>query len=93
MSLTGEDFRELVRNERRIELCFSGERFHDVRRWKTIDTMDNVIGVKVTGNGDGTFTYEEINVENRVFEEKNYYLPLPYEELLLNSNLEQNQGW
>ena len=93
VSLSTNNFRELVRNERRIELCFSGERFHDVRRWKTIDTMDNVIGVKVTGNGDGTFTYQEVNVENRVFEEKNYYLPLPYEELLLNSNLEQNQGW
>ena len=32
-------------------------------------------------------------VEERAYEAKNYYLPLPYSELLLNSNLKQNQGW
>ncbi len=93
VSLSEDDFRELIRNERRIELCFSGERFHDLRRWKVIDTMDNVRGMKIIRNDNDTFSYEEISVEDRVFEEKNHYLPLPYEELLLNVNLEQNQGW
>ena len=94
MSLSRDDFRQLVRNERRIELSFmGGERFHDLRRWMEIDVMENVKGVKVTRNEDDTFGYEEIAVENRVYEAKNYYLPIPYEELLLNANLEQNQGW
>ena len=26
--------RELIRNERRIELCFENKRFNDLRRWK-----------------------------------------------------------
>ena len=26
--------RELIRNERRLELCFEGFRFWDLRRWK-----------------------------------------------------------
>ena len=29
-----EKMRELIRNERRIELCFEGFRFWDLRRWK-----------------------------------------------------------
>ncbi|TRX59155.1 RagB/SusD family nutrient uptake outer membrane protein [Fulvivirga sp. M361] len=93
VALSTDDFRELVRNERRIELSFSGERFHDLRRWRIIDTMDNVRGMKILRNDNNTFSHEEISVEDRVFDAKNYYLPLPYEELLLNTNLEQNQGW
>lgn len=87
------DFTKLLRNERRIELCFTGERFHDLRRWKEVVNTENVNGVKVTKNVDDTFSYQTIEVEKRLFEAKNYYLPLPYSELLLNSNLKQNQGW
>ncbi|GAA3638504.1 RagB/SusD family nutrient uptake outer membrane protein [Flavivirga jejuensis] len=86
-------FKELLKNERRIELCFTGERFHDLRRWKEINNIENIKGTKITKEEDGSFTYEEIDVEERAYEEKNYYLPLPYSELLLNTNLKQNQGW
>lgn len=86
-------FKEFVRNERRIELCFTGERFHDLRRWKEIDNIENIKGTKVTKEQDGSFTYQEIDVEERAYDVKNYYLPLPYTELLLNTNLEQNAGW
>ncbi len=87
------DFSKLVKNERRIELCFTGERFHDLRRWKEIVNTESVKGVKVIKNADATFSYQNIVVEKRAFQAKNYYLPLPYAELLLNSNLKQNQGW
>ncbi|MGJ8758988.1 MAG: RagB/SusD family nutrient uptake outer membrane protein [Polaribacter sp.] len=86
-------FRDLVKNERRIELCFAGERFHDLRRWKDIETTEDVKGVKITKNSDDTFSFQNIDVERRNYESKNYYLPLPYAELILNSNLKQNQGW
>src|SRR5690606_2173582 len=29
-------FRKLIRNERRLELCFEGQRFNDLRRWKDL---------------------------------------------------------
>ena len=32
---------KLVRNERRIELCFEGQRFYDLRRWATDATALN----------------------------------------------------
>ncbi|GAF01630.1 SusD family protein [Saccharicrinis fermentans DSM 9555 = JCM 21142] len=87
------DFRTLLKNERRIEMCFSGERFHDLRRWNDIVATEDVRGMKITKNADGTFSYQEVEVENRTYEAKNSYLPLPYAELILNSNLKQNQGW
>jgi hypothetical protein len=44
----GKDaFRELVRNERRLELCFEGHRFWDIRRWNL--PLDHTVkGVKIT---------------------------------------------
>lgn len=86
-------FEELLKTERRIELCFSGERFHDLRRWKDIVNIEDLKGVKITKNEDDTFSYDNIDVEERGYGDKNYYLPLPYAELILNNNLKQNQGW
>jgi hypothetical protein len=86
-------FKNVLKSERRIELSFTGERFHDLRRWKEIVNIENVNGVKITKNNDDTFTFENIEVEKRGYGNKNYYLPLPYSELLLNANLKQNQGW
>ena len=86
-------FSDLLKSERRLELCFTGERFHDLRRWKEIENIEDLKGVKIIKNNDDTFTYQDITVEEREYQNKNYYLPLPYEELLLNNNLKQNQGW
>jgi hypothetical protein len=86
-------FKDLLKAERRLELSFSGERFHDLRRWKDIVNIEDLKGVKITKNSDDTFSYQNITVEKRGYTNKNYYLPLPYSELLLNTNLKQNQGW
>lgn len=88
-----DDFRDFLKNERRIELCFTGERFHDLRRWKDIVNTADIKGIKVTKNTDATFSYEGTDVESRGYEEKNYYLPIPYSETLINTNLKQNKGW
>ena len=37
-----EEFIERVRNERRVELCFEGHRFWDVRRWNLGEEYFNV---------------------------------------------------
>ena len=39
--LTKEQMRERIRHERRIELAFEGQRYFDLRRWKTISTVIN----------------------------------------------------
>ncbi|MDE5849344.1 MAG: RagB/SusD family nutrient uptake outer membrane protein, partial [Muribaculaceae bacterium] len=47
-----EKMRELIRNERRIELCFENSRFWDIRRWK-LDLNETVKGIE--WHADGTY--------------------------------------
>lgn len=82
--------RELIRNERRIEMCFEKQRFWDLRRWNMVDQMNQpVSGVQVSANG---LTYTYFEVESRVFPAFQIYGPIPYEETL-RYDLEQNEGW
>ena len=90
-------FDVLIKNERRIETCFEGMRFYDLRRWTTDADWQTVInkpvhGAKITQNSDLTFTYNlNFEVEPRLFTSP--YLPIPYQEILRMSNLIQNEGW
>ena len=87
-------FNEFVKSERRIEVCFEGMRFYDVRRWTTnlTDLNKPVHMAKITKNPDGSFTYklDEV-VETRSYQSA--YLPIPYDEMLRMSKLVQNEGW
>ncbi len=86
-------FNEFVKNERRIETCFEGMRFYDMQRWSTSLAEINkpVHGPKIIKNEDGSFTYSKMEVEKRAL--PSAYLPIPYEEMLIMSELEQNEGW
>ncbi len=87
---TKEDMRKLIQNERRLELCFEGFRFWDLRRWG-LPLNESVKGLYDNGTGAG---YQLIDVEIRAFDqEKHRYLPLPYNEIRKYSNLTQNAGW
>ncbi|HET7732689.1 MAG TPA: RagB/SusD family nutrient uptake outer membrane protein, partial [Paludibacter sp.] len=94
-SLSVEAFIERVKNERRVELCFEGHRFWDVRRWKDGEKYfnGNLTGLRLTKNADKTYTYETFVVESRVFNEKMYVMPIPYSEILNSKLLEQNPEW
>lgn len=84
----------LIRNERRIELCFENKRFWDLRRW-LLPLNEPVKGVRIDRNDDtGELTYTIIEVEKRVFDNSyQCYGPIPKSEVLKWSNLKQNKGW
>jgi hypothetical protein len=82
-----DQMRTLIRNERRLELCFEGFRFWDLRRWKENLTVA-AKGVSIQ-NGQ----YSIINVESRQFQPYMMYGPIPYSEILKFGLLQQNQGW
>ena len=92
--LTQAQMRDRIQNERRVELCFEGHRFYDVRRWKKGEEFFNkaVSGVQITKTGT-TFTYTRFQVEPRVFSDKNYLFPFPQGELNKTSKLAQNAGY
>ncbi|NII81167.1 MULTISPECIES: RagB/SusD family nutrient uptake outer membrane protein [unclassified Pedobacter] len=79
--------RALIRNERRLELCFEGFRFWDLRRWNA-NLNEVAQGISIIAPA-----YNPINVENRAYQNYMVYGPLPYSEILKYNNLIQNAGW
>ena len=84
----------LIRNERRLELCFENKRFWDLRRWM-LPLNETVKGVKIDRNEEtGVLTYNYMDVEERRYDSSyQWYGPIPKAELLKWSNLKQNKGW
>lgn len=79
--------RTLIQNERRLELCFEGYRFWDLRRWNA-NLNETARGVRIEG---GQFNF--INVQERTYDNHMIYGPLPYGETIKFPNMEQNNGW
>jgi hypothetical protein len=89
-----EDFRTLVRNERRLELCFENSRFNDLRRWKDLaDFQSPANGVSISQTGANTYSYAYGPVEARAYKDYMIYGPIPYDQVLNSDSLKQNKGW
>jgi hypothetical protein len=91
---TKEGMREIIQQERMIELAFEGKRFWDIRRWKTAHYWLNqpIRGL----NADGE-TPEEFNTVRVLytpeFSTKDYLFPIRQHNLRVNPNLVQNPYW
>ncbi len=88
--------KDLIIRERRVELAFEGHRYFDVKRWMIADQAigGSLKGVNVTMNENGSFTYTPIVVENRVWNNKFYYYPIPQAEITKSGGvIVQNEGW
>jgi hypothetical protein len=82
-----EEMRQLIRNERRLELCFEGFRFWDLRRWN-LNLNETAKGVSIQAGN-----YNIISVQDRVFQNYMNHGPVPYGEILKFNALQQNKGW
>jgi hypothetical protein len=85
--------RDVVRNERRVELAMEGLRIFDIRRWKTAEVVLNgwAHGAKF---GPAGIDNGYIRANQRTFNKDRAYLwPIPQDERSLNPNLGQNPGW
>jgi hypothetical protein len=107
--MTQEQLRERIRNERRIELCFEDHRFFDERRWMIFEGQNmnsekdlpyykqyyNLYGVTVTNPANPNYEYVPAQKHpTRTFNSpKNYFFPLPNDEVKRAPNLKQNPGW
>ncbi|MCU0473132.1 MAG: RagB/SusD family nutrient uptake outer membrane protein [Bacteroidales bacterium] len=81
--------REAIQNERRIELCFEGHRFWDIRRWNLVNEMTHPVS-GIFMNPDLTYKIQE--VAQRAYMPHMIYGPIPYNEIL-KMGIKQNDGW
>lgn len=94
-NLSQDEARQLIRLERRLELCFEGKRYFDTRRWMDEEALKAPLnGVKIEKQTDDVYTYTPFKVEDRVFDQKMYFYPIPQAEInKLPGVLVQNPGW
>ena len=83
------DFREQLRNERDVELCFEGHRWYDIRRWKERPYTELF---KMVFDRNYTFFNRE-SLRPFIFEERNYWMPFPDNQVFLFESFPQNPGW
>ena len=92
--MTQDEMREVIRNERRIELAFEEHRFYDIRRWRIAEQLFSqpLQGMQVV-ESQGMTTYTRIDVLKVNFEARNNLYPIPYSEVNKNRNMVQNPNW
>lgn len=91
--MSKEAFLKRLKNERRVEFAFEGQRFWDLRRWKMLDEMKNIYKVRVVKEEDGTVRYTKELHSIYQIRDKMYFYPISNAELFKNHNLTQNSGW
>ena len=91
---TKSGMREIIHRERMIELAFEGQRYWDLRRWKQAKIYMNkpVQGWDVFETDPLTY-YRVTTLFNQTFDERDYFWPVPENEIIKNPNLVQNLGW
>ena len=89
-----EGMREIIQDERMIELVFEGVRFWDLRRWKRASEFLNsdIKAWNIEGETTGSY-YNVVTVGTYKFLNRDYLWPIAEEDLIANSNLVQNPGW
>jgi hypothetical protein len=103
----GNELRNAIRRERRLELALENHRLYDIRRWtddngkKVICNIMGSTGSFVTYNTvnstdpfETTNTKEPQNKGATFVESRDLVFPIPlYEITMSNGSIEQNSGW
>ena len=85
-------FEGLVKNEWRVETCFEGDRYYNLRRWATdVSEINKPIHMAKISNQSGLISYEYPVVETLKY--PSLWAPIPYTEIRKCPKLLQNQGW
>ena len=84
-----------IRNERRVEFCMEGWRFHDQRRWKILDKTNNfVTGMRITKDEDNKFHYQRKKIRDYQSNTDKYLvLPIPLEDAKKMASMTQPEAW
>ena len=90
-----EGLRNIIHQERLIELANEGHRFWDLRRWKKALQVfqDEPIQGWDIDQEDTEQYYRVRTIFTKKFQRKDYFWPISERNLLVNKNLIQNPGW
>jgi hypothetical protein len=95
-NMTIAEMRDVIQNERRIELAFEDHRWVDIRRWKIAMVTNNQFNkiMRITRASNGTYTYNrEESVRRHNFRPEMYLLPIMNDEIRKMPAMVQNPGW
>jgi len=101
-NVSGDALTKIYHYERRVELAYEEHRFYDARRWMTaeVDFDKNAQAINIFGklqiptdNSSLKYEYTVINLQERSFPKKMYFMPIPAGEIRANGNLVQNPGY
>ncbi len=92
---TKDGFRDIIHRERLIELAFEGQRFWDLRRWKTAATSLNepITGWNMQGETTAAYYVIRTVYNQRFIAPRDYFWPISENTVIQNLNLVQNYGW
>ena len=95
--------RERIRNERAVELCFEGNRYDDLRRWKIahLEAYKKVEYLVMRWQGGPSDTYptgfsfteEDQPNLRKTFNEVHYWWPVPVRDVAAVPSYNQTPGW
>jgi hypothetical protein len=90
-----EGLREIIRQERAIEMAFEGSRFWDLRRWKTAPQALSaaIYGWDILQKTAEDYYRKVLLYTPRFVAPRDYFWPIREYNLQINPNLVQNTGW
>ena len=91
---TKDGMREIVHQERKIELAFESQRLWDLRRWKeAARELNTPITTWDLGQETAAGYYRPVILFNQTFSAKDYFWPISEANITANRNIVQNLGW
>jgi len=86
--------RQIIHQERMIELAFEGQRYWDLKRWKEAHVVLNgpIAGWNTVAT-DATSYYKPVVLYSQAFNMRDYFWPIEIQEVLKNRNILQTPGW
>lgn len=89
-NFTQAKLRERIRKERRVELCFEEHRFFDVRRW---EIAVDVLNKPALGIGKENGLYYRKKIEDRIYNARMDFMPIPNSDVNNCPLIYQNEGY
>jgi len=99
-TLSQNQMRDIIRNERRVELCFENKRFYDIIRWRIAQSVMSIDrhGMKITNSSpsdnSGSWIYTPVALGHpHVFTQQMYVNPIPQNVIDQNPKILQNPNY